>query len=142
MKRKVRFILLSLFLLMPFTIFATTYSSTLTLPAGHVVDGSTRSYSNANHKIRISVDGVETTQSPQIVIITLNKKNLIGLTQQKRVSQAFTVGTTFTTVIGNYGTGKKWYGFGSHSKAYQGNVGVGTWYSGLYSDNVKMISYD
>lgn len=139
-KRKYAFLIL--FLCLPCLVFATSYSSTLTLPAGHVVDGATRSYSNTNHKITISADGVETTDSPLIVIITLNKKNLIGSTQQKRVSKGFKVGTTFTTIMGNYGTGKKWYGFGSHSKAYQGNAGVGTWYSGLYSDNVKMISYD
>lgn len=129
-------------MLIPNVTFATTYTSTLTLPSGNQVDGSTRKYENANHKITISVDGVETTQSPTTVIITLNKKNLIGSTQQKRVSQDFTVGKSFTTVMGNYGSGKKWYGFGSHSKAYLGNVGVGTWYSGLYSNKVTMVSYD
>ena len=142
MKKGVFLIALFAILLAPCIAFATTYNSYLVLPAGNQVNGSTRTYDNPKHKVTITADGVETTDAPLIVIITLNKKNLICSTQQKRVSQSFTLGSTFTTVMGNYGSGKKWYGFGSHSKAYLGNDGVGTWYSGLYSDSVKMISYD
>lgn len=142
MKKGVFLIALFAILLAPCITFATTWPSHLVLPAGNQVNGQKRQYDNPKHKITITADGVETTDAPLIVIITLNKKNLIGSTQQKRVSQSFTLGSTFTTIMGNYGSGKKWYGFGSHSKAYLGNVGVGTWYSGLYSNDVKMISYD
>lgn len=119
------------------------YSSYLILPADQQVEGDPRSYDYSNHKVSVSVDEVRDRNNPYKVVISLNKKNLIGSTQQARKTVSFTEGQTFTTVMGNYGSGKKWYGFGSYQNAlYDGNSGHGTVYSGLNSDNVVMTSYN
>lgn len=119
------------------------YVSYLVLPTNVQVEGSTRNYSYPNHKVLISVDSIYDPYNPNYVVISLNKKNLIGSTQQARKTSSYSVGSDVTTIMGNYGSGKKWYGFGSYQYAlYNGNYGHGTIYSGINSDNVVMTSYD
>lgn len=145
MKKKLFAIALAAAVLLPCIASAASqgYSSYLVLPPNVQVEGSSRSYDYANHKVSISIDSIPDTYSPAYVVISLNKKNFIGSTQQARKTVSYYQGQNLTTVMGNYGSGKKWYGFGSFANALKdGNSGHGTVYAGINSDNVVMTSYN
>ena len=120
------------------------YSSYLILPPHVQVEGKARSYKYPNHKVTITVDSTyDSTNLADKVVISLNKKKLIGSTQEARVTVSYHQGETFTTSFGNHGKGKKWYGFGSFENALKnGNEGPGAWYSGFDSNDVVMTSYN
>ena len=119
------------------------YSSYLILPPNVQVQGDTRKYDYANHKVSISVDKIPMPDAPQRIVISLNKKNFIGSTQQARKVVSYYENQNLTVIMGNHGSGKKWYGFGSFANALQdGNSGHGTVYAGIESDNVVMTSYN
>ncbi len=145
MKKKLFAIILLAVVLLPYLASAESqgYSSYLVLPPNAQVEGSARSYNYANHKVSISIDSIPDSTLPTYVVISLNKKNLIGSTQQARKTVSYYQGQNLTTVMGNYGSGKKWYGFGSFANALKdGNSGHGTAYAGIKSDNVVLTSYN
>lgn len=145
MKKKLFAIALLAVVLLPYLASAASqgYSSYLVLPPNVQVEGSARSYNYANHKVSISIDSIPDPTLPTYVVISLNKKNLIGSTQQARKFVSYYQGQNLTTVMGNYGSGKKWYGFGSFANALKdGNSGHGIVYAGIKSDNVVMTSYN
>lgn len=119
------------------------YSSYLILPPNVQVEGSARNYTYANHKVSISIDSIPAPNEPKMVVISLNKKTLIFSSQQSRKVTSYALGNTVTTQMGNYGSGKKFYGFGSFENALKdGNSGHGKTYAGINSDNVVMTSYN
>lgn len=130
---------------LPCVVYAASqgYVSYITLPADQQLQGSTRAYTYDNHKVTITPNSIYDAALAKKLVISLNKKNLIGSTQQARKVSSFTVGTTFTTIMGNYGSGNKWYGFGTYENALKdGSSGHGAAYSGIDSDNVAMTSYN
>lgn len=145
MKKKLCALIMVATIILPCIAYAASqgYSSYLVLPPDVQVEGSTRNYSYANHKVSISIDSIPDNSSSSYVVISLNKKNFIGSTQQARKTVSYYQGQNLTTTMGNYGSGNKWYGFGSYSNALKdGNGGHGTVYSGINSNNVVMTSYN
>ena len=145
MKKKIFAFALAAAILLPCIASAASqgYSSYLVLPPNVQVEGSSRNYDYANHKVSITIDRIPDSYLPTNVVISLNKKNFIGSTQQARKTVSYYQGQNLVTVMGNYGSGKKWYGFGSFANALKdGNEGHGTLYAGIESDNVVMTSYN
>lgn len=119
------------------------YSSYLILPADVQVEGASRKYDYANHKVSITIDKIPSPLLSSRVVIALNKKNFIGSTQQARRTVSYYEGQNLVVVMGNYGSGKKWYGFGSYANSLKdGNEGHGELFAGIESDNVVMTSYN
>lgn len=145
MKKKILVLgLLSLFILPLATLAASQgYSSYLILPANVQVEGSSRSYDYSKHRVSIDIDKIPSSSEPQQVVISINKKNLIGSSQKKRTTVSYYLGQNLKVEMGDQGKGKFWYGFGSFQNALKnGNSGHGTVYAGIESDNVVMTSYN
>lgn len=144
MKKKLLAVGLISLLVLPVVTFAASqgYSSYLVLPPQQRVDGKSRSYDYSKHKVSIAVDKVLAPAEPRYVVITINKKNLIGSSQKKRTSVFYNEGDKLNVEMGNQGTGKFWYGYGSYQNAYTNDGGYGLVYAGLESDDVVMTSYN
>lgn len=143
--KKIIMLVFMCLLIIPCIVYASTqgHNSYLQLPADQQVEGSVRSYSYSNHKVIISADSVSVDSEPKRLVVSLNKKTFFSSTQQARTTVSFNLGTCFTVFMGNHGSGNKWYGFGSYENSLKdGSAGHGTVYSGIYSDNVQMISYN
>lgn len=118
------------------------YVSSLYLGSGAVHSGATRSYSYSNHRFEFIADSVVDYNAPHRLVVGLYKKNFIGSTLQSRKDASFTVGNKATVLMGNHGSGNKYYGFGASSNALNSSGGTGTNYSGVHADWVSMVSYE
>lgn len=147
MKKKIIVLGLIALLLSPVIAFAATnvsnsYTNYLHLPPNVQVEGKSRSYQYSNHKIDIDIEKIYDAALEKRVIISLNKKNLIGSSQKKRVTIAYELGGAIHEELGNHGKGNFWYGFGSYDYALMdGGNGHGAAYAGIDTQNVTMTSY-
>ena len=142
-----KFLFLEFLLLFVFpivTLAASNYhSSYIVLPANVQIEGSSRAYNYAKHKITINIDKIPSPSEPRQVVISINKKNLIGSTQKKRTTVSYYLGQNLSVEMGSQGKGNFWYGFGSFQNALKdGNSGHGIVYAGIESNNVVMTSYN
>lgn len=138
---------LAVIVFLPIAAFAKSdyYESTLLVSPGALHTGSVRSYDYKNHKILIRADELLSpgNSSTNKVVIMIGTKGLFGDFKQKaRKVQNLVEGQTTTTEMGNIGSGKKLYQFGGYSNAGTGLNGIGTYYSGVKSNYVKMSSYE
>lgn len=144
MKRKIAILSILALVAIPTITFAASqgYQSYLHMPAREQVEGSSRKYDYANHKVSIDVDSVYDPAYDKKVVISLNTSGWFSSKQQKRTTVSYSVGATKTVEMGNHGTGKKWYGFGGFENALKdGYDGKGATFAGIRSENVVMTSY-
>lgn len=144
MKKKFVVLAILALIVLP-TAFAASqnYMSYLVLPPNVQLEGSNRSYDYSKHKITITVDRIPAPSEPKQLVISINKKNLIGSTQKKVTTVPYSLYRTIDVEMGSHGKGKYWYGFGSFQNALtDGNSGHGYIYAGIESDSVVMTSYN
>lgn len=145
LKKKKSLILLSVLglLLIPTVAFAVsqTFTSTLLISPGSTVNGAVRNYSYINNKINLSIDAVVDNSAPKKIVVMIANKGLFGYSNIVRVIKPMTLYTCLNIDMGQVGNGNLAYRFGAESNSGSGNVGIGTYYSGLNSNTVKMTSY-
>ena len=136
--KKILFVVM--LLIMPIAVFAAaaSYTSTLYISPGSSVTGSTRNYTNRNHKIGIKSDSFPDSGLAHKLIIRIGTKNVLGsFSSQAQKTASLTLGSTVTTTMGNVGSGNKAYQFIARSRT-SGNA---SYYSGVNSSYVRMTSY-
>lgn len=141
-KKKIIVSLLLLTLISPFLVSAAIqgYVSSLYLGSAALHNGAVRKYDYNKHRFEFIADN-ENQHLPMRLVIGLNKKNLIGYTLHSRKDVAYTKGNKVTVEMGNYGSGNKYYSFGTHSNALNSSGGTGTRYSNIEAGWVSMVSY-
>lgn len=124
----------------PTFVFASSYTSTLSISANSQVQGAERSYNSSNHSISIRVDQLDPETTPKLVIVLGTKKLLGGINMQSRKVVNTSLNATINQSMGSVGSGKKVYGFGTKANYYGSESDPNTAYAGLYSGQVIMSS--
>lgn len=128
---------LMLTLLIP-TAFAATqgYVSYLSKSSNSELQGSTRSYTYSNHKISLDITYKEWSGGNDCDI-SLWKTGFFGDTRKALVAASMpNVGTKYTYVMGNFGSGNYYYYFDNSFP-----VGSGKSTNAFVADPVNMVSY-
>lgn len=80
--------------------FATTYTSTLSMPGNSTLNGSWRSYDAGTMKIGIKFNTLDVPTSYNYMTVDLDKKNIIGYTTIGSITNSYPVNVQ---VNSNYG---------------------------------------
>ena len=136
--------LLLVLLLVPIIALAAEkgYVSTIKISANSTLSGKARNYSHKNHRIKISTPKINYGYEESDLVIALYSHGLFSANQVSRKIGNFKHKKTNTVTMGNHGSGKRSYSFGTYQNALKdGNSGHGIHYPGLSSDNVYLESY-
>lgn len=119
------------------------YISTLSISFNSTLVGSSRKYKYNNHKIQINDVTVNYGDTNTGLVIALYKDGLLSGTLYKRKLVTIKNGNNSEILMGNAGSGKRYYAFGTYQNALKdGDSGHGEQYSGLVSNSVLMKSYE
>jgi hypothetical protein len=142
---KVTVFVVMMMLIFSLTAFAssTTYVSTLDISTNSTVTGAYREYYENNHKMEMEVTSRDwqTVPGKNYIDVQLHKKTTFSFDEMGEVRKnCYDVGSTYTFLYGNNGTGTFRYFFSNFYNVFEQNAGyVGDAFT---SDYLAMTSYD